>query len=156
MQRASIGVVSAPVDSEGILRRFPLMFSVYGPATLGFALALMHAGTDSPAVQVDGGELQVGSSRWPINASGEVSLRYPSGLSGLRTVLFYHAALAASSVAGLEPLAASFNDKIILIGSSSAALCDFVETPLGRVPGVKAQALMTQLVLNGHVLKPPQ
>ena len=64
--------------------------------------------------------------------------------------------VAASSVAGLEPLAASFNDKIILIGSSSAALCDFVETPLGRVPGVKAQALMTQLVLNGHVLKPPQ
>jgi hypothetical protein len=63
MQRAGIGVVSALVGSDSILRRWPLMSSVDGRAAPGFVLALMRAGADSPAVQVDGGEIQVGSRR---------------------------------------------------------------------------------------------
>jgi signal transduction histidine kinase len=150
---AVLGVVSAPVDGDGILRRVPLMFSVYGHAVPGFALALIHAGAPPPHSVLEGDVLRVAGRAWPVNASGELLLRYPRGLDRLRTIPFYQAALAASGVAGLEPLAAALKGRIVIVGSSSIALGDFVETPLGRVSGVKAQALITQLLLDGHVFR---
>jgi signal transduction histidine kinase/CheY-like chemotaxis protein len=66
--------------------------------------------------------------------------------------------LAASDAPGMAPLAealrAALKSKHVVIGSSSAALGDYVQTPLGRLAGVKMQAMTAQLLLGGHVLKP--
>ena len=50
--RAGIGVISAPVDSDGILRRVPLAYSAYGRLAPGMALALLQAGTSTPTAQI--------------------------------------------------------------------------------------------------------
>ena len=152
--RAGIGVISTPLDSDGILRRLPLVFSVYGRLAPSLALALGQAGTASPMVVVRDGQLTAGTNTWPVSPHAEVVLRYPASLARLRTLPFYQAALAASGVAGLEPLGESLRGKRVIIGSSSAALGDYMQTPLGRLPGIKIQAMMVQLLADGHVLKP--
>ena len=161
-ERAGIGVVSAPLDSDGILRRVPLAFSAYGRLAPAMALALSQAGapSGSPASQVavSDGRLSVGAKSWPVSPLGEVVLRYPENLDTLRTVPFYQVVLAASGAAALQPLAdslgASLRGKRLVIGSSSAALGDHVQTPLGRLPAVKVQAMIAGLLAGGHVLKP--
>ena len=152
--RAAMGVVSAPVDRDGTLRRAPLVFRAHGQLAPGFALALLHANNPAPRLVFSKGGLSDGKRMWPVSADAEVLLRFPSNMDGLRTVPFYQAALAASGVAGLGQVTAAMKGKRVLIGSSSAALGDYVQTPLGRVSGVKVQALMTQLVLSGGVLAP--
>ncbi|HTE15082.1 MAG TPA: CHASE2 domain-containing protein, partial [Burkholderiales bacterium] len=151
--RAHVGVVSADTDSDGVLRRIPLVYSAYGRLAPGLGLALWHAGTP-PIVNVTAGRLDVNGNSWPVSAQGEVLLRYPKNLSGLRTVPFYQIALAASGVAGLESLGASLHGKRVVIGSSSAALGDYKQTPMGRQPGIKVQAMIAALLAGGHVLKP--
>ncbi len=153
-QRAGIGVISAALDRDGILRRVPLVFGVYDRLAPGMALALAYAGRTVPPVTADDGRISMGSQSWPVSARGEALLRYPAGLDGLRTIPFYQVALAASGVAGLESLAASLKDKVVLIGSSSAGLGDYVETPIGRHPGTRVQAMATVLLAGGHVLQP--
>ena len=152
--RAGIGVISVPVDSDGVLRRVPLMVSVYGQLVPGMALALTSA-TDAPRqVSASAGQLMVGGKRWPVSAVGEVMLRFPSNLDTLRTLPFYQVALAASGLAGLASMGESLRGKTVIIGSSSAALGDYVQTPLGRQPGAKMQVMMVGLLAGGHVLKP--
>ena len=173
-QRAGIGVVSVPLDSDGILRRVPLVFSAYGQLVPAMALALSQAaaplatrsgsrsatpsGSAAPQVAVSEGRLSAGAKSWPVSPLGEVVLRYPANLDTLRTVPFYQVALAASGAAALQPLAdalgASLRGKRVLIGSTSAALGDHAQTPLGRLPGVKLQAMIAGLLAGGHVLKP--
>ena len=153
-ERANIGVISASADSDGTLRRTPVLFSVYGRLAPSIGLALWHAGTAAPLVEVRDGQLTVGGKRWSVSAQSAVVLRYPASLEGLRTVPFYQVALAASGVAGLEQLAQTLHGKRVVIGSSSAALGDYVQTPLGRLPGLKVQALVAELLGAGQVLKP--
>lgn len=152
--RAGIGVISAPVDSDGILRRVPLVFSAYGQLAPSLALALAQVGNEKSLTKVDNGKITTAGRSWPVSSHAEVRLRYPASLDSIRTVPFYQVALAASGVAGLEPLGASLRGKRVVIGSSSAALGDYVETPLGRQPGVRMQAMVAQLIGGGHVLKP--
>ena len=152
--RASLGVISVPVDSDGIVRRAPLVFSAYGRLAPGMGLALMQAGNGTPAVTINNGQLSLGNRTWPISSRGEVVLRYPSNLGGLRTVPFYHVLQAVAGEPALATLGVSLRGKIVLIGSSSAALGDYVQTPVGRQPGIKMQAMITQMLLSGQTLKP--
>jgi signal transduction histidine kinase/CheY-like chemotaxis protein len=156
--QAKVGVVSTPVDRDGTMRRAPLLFSVAGQLYPSFALALGQVETAAPTVVLGDGRLRVGDNAWPVSEQAEVVLRYPASVEGLRTVSFYQIVLAASGVADLAPLQASLaavvRGKRVIIGSSSAALGDYVQTPLGRKPGVVVQAVVTELLAGGHVLGP--
>lgn len=157
-QNARIGVISAPVDSDGILRRVPLAFSVYGQLAPSMALALVTLKDSAPQVTMNEGGFTVGGKTWPVSPVSEVLLRYPANIESLRTVPFYQVALAASGAPGMVPLAdtlrAALKGRRVVVGSSSAALGDYVQTPAGRVAGVKMQALIAQLLLSGQVLRP--
>ena len=152
--RANIGVISSRPDPDGTLRRVALVYSAYGRLLPGVGLALWHAGSPVPPVSISAGRVTVGDQSWPVSAEAEVVLRYPKSLDSLRTVPFYQVALAASGVAGLEPLAQSLRGKRVIIGSSSVALGDYVQTPMGREPGVKIQAMAAELVATGQIFKP--
>ena len=151
--RAKIGVTFTDIDRDGILRRTPLGYSVYGRFAPSLALALWQAGSQSTVAVADGW-VSMGDKRWPVSDKGEVLLRYPKDVSSLRTVSFYQAVLAAGGLAGMESLAASFRGKRVVIGSSSALLGDLKQTPLGMLPGLKVQAMVGGLLAGGHVLKP--
>jgi CHASE2 domain-containing sensor protein len=155
--RAAIGVVSIDTDNDGVVRRIPLAYAAYGQLVPGLGLALLHGGPPA-AITAGSGQLTLGGASWPVSASGEVLLRFPRNLDALRTVPFYQVALAASGVAELKALSdalgASLHGKRVLIGSSSAALGDYKQTPVGRQPGVKLQAMVAALLAGGHVLKP--
>ncbi len=151
--RANIGVTYTDIDSDGVLRRTPLTYAAYGRFAPSLALALLQVG--SPAsVAVAGGWVTLGDKRWPVSDKGEVLLRYPKNVKGLRTLSFYQAVLAAGGLAGMEPVTESLRGKRVIIGSSSAALGDLKQTPLGLLPGVKIQAMVAELLAGGHVLKP--
>ena len=152
--RASLGVISVPVDGDGIVRRVPLVFSVYGRLAPSLGLALMQAGHGVPEIASNDGILSLGNRSWPVSPRAEAVLRFPSNLGGLRTVPFYHVVQAVAGEPALVPLGESLRGKIVLIGSSSAALGDYVQTPVGRQPGVKMQAMITQMLLSGQTLKP--
>ena len=113
--RAGIGVISSPLDSDGILRRVPLVFSAYGQLAPSLALALAQAGTEKPLTKVENGQLTTAARAWPVSPQAEVLLRYPASLDSMRTVPFYQVALAASGVAGLAPLGASLRGKRSII-----------------------------------------
>ncbi len=151
--RTPIGVVSADTDRDGVLRRVPLVYSAYKQLVPGLGLALWHAEA-VPKLDIVAGRVSVNGQSWPVSARGEVLLRYPKNLSGLRALPFYQIVLAASGVAGLESLGTSLRGKRVVIGSSSAALGDYKQTPMGRQPGVKIQAMIGALLAGGHVLKP--
>ena len=162
-RNAGIGVISAPVDSDGILRRVPLAFAAYGQLAPSMALALLARKEEAPLggapqVVVGAGRVTASGKSWPVSPLSEVQLRYPANIDSLRTVPFYQVALAASGAPGMAPLAdtlrTALKDRYVLIGSSSAALGDYIQTPAGRVAGVKMQAVIAQLLLKGHVLKP--
>ncbi len=152
--RANVGVISSRPDRDGTVRRVPIVYSVYGKLMPSIGLALWHAGSAMPPVIVGERSVTVGERSWPVSREAEVELRYPKNLDSLRVVPFYQVAFAASGVAGMEPLAEGLRGKRVIIGSSSAALGDFVQTPLGREPGVKIQAMTTELLAAGQVMKP--
>jgi signal transduction histidine kinase/CheY-like chemotaxis protein len=157
LARANVGVVSIDTDSDGVFRRIPLAYAVYGQLAPGLALALWHAGPPTP-IAVSAGQLTLNGKTWPVAANGEALLRFPRNLDGLRTVPFYQVALAASGVADLQPLSESLGKSLrgarVVIGSSSAALGDYKQTPMGRQPGIKLQAMVVALLEGGHVLRP--
>lgn len=152
-QRANVGVVTGDTDSDGILRRIPLAYTAYAQTVPSLGLALLNAGAPTP-IGISDGKLTLGERRWPVSNYAEVLLRYPKSLGDLRVIPFYQIAYAASGVAGLEALGTALRGKHVVIGSSSAALGDYKQTPMGRQPGVKIQAAVAALLAGGHVLKP--
>ena len=154
--RASVGVISVRPDNDGTLRRMALVYSAYERLMPGLALALWQAGNPAPQVVTRDGSVSVGGKLWQVSPQAEVVLRYPKNLNGLTTVPFYQVALAASGVAGLEPLAALLRGKHVIIGNTMAKLGDFMQTPManGRQSGVKVQAMVVELLIAGQVLKP--
>lgn len=157
LARANVGVVSMDTDGDGVFRRVPLAYAVYGRLAPSLALALWHGGPPA-ALSVNAGQLALDGRTWPLSINGEVLLRFPRNLEGLRVVPFYQVALAASGSAGLQPLSEvlgkSLRGKRVLIGSSSAALGDYKQTPMGRHAGIKLQAMVVALLDGGHVLRP--
>jgi signal transduction histidine kinase/ActR/RegA family two-component response regulator len=155
--RSPVGVVSTETDADGILRRTPLVYSAYGQVVPSLALALLDSG-EKPALQLAEGAITVGGRTWPVSRHGEVLLRYPRSLKGLQTIPFYQVALAASGVPELAPLARSVGESLrgkrVVIGSSSAMLGDYKQTPIGRQPGIRLQAMVSSLLAHGQVFKP--
>lgn len=152
--KAGVGAINIQADGDGAVRRVPLLFSVYGKRVPSLALALLN-GTQRPVpLKVEAHAISLGDRSWPVNARSEVLLRYPSSIEGIPTLPFYQVALAASGVKGLDALGAALKDKHVIVGSSTAVLGDFVYTPLGMQPGVRVQAMISELLARGHVFKP--
>ncbi len=80
---ARAGVISAPTDSDGVLRRVPLRHiveGVEGRALPSLPLALLYADVAPPPLATRAGKISAGASAWPVNANGQVALRFPSNL----------------------------------------------------------------------------
>ena len=152
---AKIGVISFAPDSDGTLRRAPLLHAVYGRIVPSLALAAVAASEGSSVVREEGA-VRSGSRAWPVNARGEAALRFPASMAPMEIVPFHAIVQVIEGAATPRDILDLVRGRIVFIGSSSAVLGDFVYTPVGRLPGLHATALSTELLLEDSVMRPPR
>src|SRR5262245_2565172 len=153
--RARIGVMSAVADADGVVRRLSPLHQAYGEILPGLPLAALLAAEPDARVAVSGGRYRVGARVWPAGSDGSLALRYPGNADTLAVVPFYELVRAAAGASGTAHLGELVRDRIVFLGSSSAVLGDFAFTPIGRLPGLQLNALMTEMLLESRVLAPP-
>jgi signal transduction histidine kinase/ActR/RegA family two-component response regulator len=159
----SLGLISTPLDADGVLRRVPLLHQVAGQQLPSLGLAAWLRASDQtrwtlePGTRSSTGRLQAGGRQWPVDALGRAVLRLPAPSAAdhaqpalLRWQRLMQAALGVADDAALRTRLAG---KVVFIGSN-AFFADEVMTPVGRMTGtqlnaavfdaLEAQALLAQ------------
>lgn len=151
---ARIGVISVRLDDDGVLRRVPTLHMAHGKLLPSLPLAAVMTRLQASSVSYVGGMLHAGSASWPVAVNGDVLLRYPANEAALRVIPFYEAVLAAAGTEKFKALADGLRGKTVFLGSSSMALSDYALTPMGQLSGLHVAALVHQLLLHNHVIRP--
>jgi serine phosphatase RsbU (regulator of sigma subunit)/CHASE2 domain-containing sensor protein len=146
------GLVNGDPDDDGVVRRVPLVATVAGAPTPGFALELVRIakGAEQIDLATSGARLtavQVADRRVPASADGRLALRF----GDWRTVQTTSAADLLRR--GLPD--DLFKGQIVLVGLTAAGSSDVVNTPRGREPGVFVQAQAVDALLRGEGLFQP-
>jgi serine phosphatase RsbU (regulator of sigma subunit)/CHASE2 domain-containing sensor protein len=146
------GLVNGDPDDDGVVRRVPLVATVAGAPTPGFALELVRIAKGAERIDLtsSGGRLsavQVGDRRVPASADGRLALRF----GDWRTVQTTSAADLLRR--GLPQ--DLFKGQIVLVGLTAAGSSDVVTTPRGREPGVFVQAQAVDALLRCEGLFQP-
>ena len=153
-EKAAIGVISMLPDSDGTVRRVPLLHRVYGEVLPSLSIAALKAAGTPVQLDQTNRRVILNGATAPTDADGLVHLRFPRDFNTLKIVPFYELALAASGSAKYADLAQSFKGKIVYIGSSSAVLGDFHQTPMGQMAGLHLTAAVPVFLKSGMLLKP--
>lgn len=153
--RARIGVMSAVADADGVVRRLSPLHLAYGEIVPGLPLAALLAAEPDGAVSLSAREYRVGARAWPASDGGSVALRFPRNSADFAVVPFYELARAAAGAPGTAHIADLVRGRIVFVGSSSAVLGDFAFTPVGRLPGLHLNALMTEMLIESQTLRAP-
>ncbi|MFI4933919.1 MAG: CHASE2 domain-containing protein, partial [Caulobacterales bacterium] len=147
------GLVNGDPDDDGVVRRVPLIASVAGQPTPGFALELVRTARGAQRIDLEasGGRLvgvQVGDRRVPASADGQLALRF----SDWRTTPTTSAADLLRK--GLP--ADLFKGQIVLVGLTAAGTSDVINTPrASQTYGVFVQAQAVDAILRGVGLRRP-
>ena len=144
------GFTNALPDSDGVIRRVPLIARVNDLLVPGLTLRLATLAMN-PALglgsDLDGNFLQFGDSRHHIDARGNMLLRYrgPSGTFETFSV--------ADILDGPVP---DLSGRIAIVGPTAAGLGDNHITPLDRVfPGIEVHATILDNLLQKDSLTRP-
>lgn len=149
------GALSFVPDSDGVVRRVPLVLSLGGePVPTLAAETLRVAQGEKNYVLKSAGqglglaEIKIGQFRIPTTAQGEIWVHYSRDVPNRYLP-------AWKVLAGQIPLA-MLDGHMVLIGSSAQGLMDLRFSPLGRImPGVEAHAQALEEILSGHILQRP-
>ncbi|MEO8406962.1 MAG: CHASE2 domain-containing protein, partial [Oxalobacteraceae bacterium] len=147
------GFLNNQPDSDGMLRRVPLLIRHQGVIYPHLALAtfMRSLGADAAAIEEDwnGPVIRVGNHSIPISKSGFALLRF-NGKPPL-----YPAISALDILNGSFP-AAEIKGKIVFIGSSAAALNDLHSTIFdSQFPGLKSQAVIMENIKTDSFIREP-
>jgi two-component system, cell cycle sensor histidine kinase and response regulator CckA len=146
------GFLNATPDSDGILRRIPILIQFEGKLFPSFALAaLMQSGkiTQIQIVQRKSGllDIVVGGAVIPIDRQGNVTINFGSGSGAVQRV----SAADLMDVDSRVP-AARLKNKIVLVGSSASGLGKIYQTPALKVySDVELHARLLENLLTGRV-----
>lgn len=149
-----LGLNTVGLDAGSIVRRVPLIHEIYGKRQPSLQLAALMAANPAADLSGDAHTLALGDWRWPLAPTGEVELRFPDSADGIPVTSFHEAVVAALGAQGVKEIANAVRGKTVFIGSSSAILGDYIETPLGRLPGLYAAVLIRQMLAQNSVLAP--
>ncbi|MEO7108073.1 MAG: CHASE2 domain-containing protein, partial [Rhodoferax sp.] len=149
-----VGALNAAVDSDGVLRRVPLLMRLEPtepvPSLSAEALRVAQ-GAQNYALRGQAGGVQdvrIGAVTVPTDAQGEMWLHYTLD----EPARFISATQVLSGTASRNLL----QGHIVLIGSSAAGLMDMRSNPLGQqMPGVQAHAMALEQMLLGQYLQRP-
>lgn len=148
------GFMNVTPDSDGIVRRVPLLIDYNEKFYPCLALAVLLNILDSKQVVIrttSGGveSLKLGNHLLPLDSRGNLLLNYRG--PG-RTVEYISAGDILNDA--YDPV--MLERKIVFVGTSAAGLKDIRATPLDQVyPGVEAQATIVDNILNGDYLYRP-
>ena len=162
---AGAGYANFPADSDGLVRRAPLLARYAKRNYESLALALIRR-ADNPGqirqiLTEDGENIELifaGRHEMPVSRGGEMHLNFlgaggpTADFENARDAVFRY--ISARDVMNGNARPNDLRDKIVLIGSSAEALRDIYSTPLNSaMPG--AELLATQLanIMDGEALR---
>lgn len=151
---ARIGVITVVADTDGIVRRASPLHQARGQVLPSLVLATLLAAEPSAAAEFSASEFRLGERAWPVDPEGRVAFRYPSNAAAIPVIPFFQLVAAESGAQGTAHVGDLVRDKIVFLGSSAAVLGDFAYTPVGRLAGLKLNALFAELLLTGGVRRP--
>jgi adenylate cyclase len=149
------GFLNAAPDSDGILRRAPLLMDLDGQVYPSLALmaTAMVSGAGDASLQVanvNASTLRFGGASVPLDAKSNLLVRY-RGEKG--TFPFISAADVVSGAAGAD----LFKDRIVLVGTTALGTREVVATPLDTLfTGVEVQATIADNLLQRDFIWRPQ
>lgn len=149
------GALSFVPDSDGVVRRVPLVLRLAGDPvpTLTAEMLRVAQGEQNYFLKTEGtdiglAEIRIGQLQIPTTAQGEIWVHY-TGKSPNRYLP------AWKLFAGQIP-PAQIEGQLILIGSSAQGLMDLRFSPRGHIiPGVEVHAQALEQILSGHILQRP-
>ena len=152
--KPGIGVVTATADSDGILRRLPLLYRVNDALLPSLPLSIAGAGMKTSLVSFDrhSDKLFLGEHGWPVDHQGALFLYYPHNANSILTLPFADVAEAALAITAVDS-GDFFRNKTVFIGST-AYLSDLVNTPRGHMSGTYLLAIAHETMMRGLALKP--
>lgn len=152
-QAGGIGALNFAADSDGVVRRIPLLLNLNGnmvPTLSAEALRVAQGARNYLLRSNQAGvqSLRIGALTIPTNAQAEIWLHYTAG----QPSRFVSAAQVLGRQLGAQPLAGD----IVLVGSSAAGLMDLRFNPWGQLmPGVQTHAMALEQILSGQHLQRP-
>lgn len=149
------GALSFVPDSDGIVRRVPLVLLVSGKPVPSLAAEMLRVAQNEKnyILKVEGddiglAEIKIGQLNIPTTDQGEVWIHYSPAAP--------ERYLPAWRVLTEEIPELSLDGHIVLIGSSAQGLMDLRFTPMNHVmPGVEIHAQAVEQMLLGHNLYQP-
>ncbi|WP_273809108.1 MULTISPECIES: CHASE2 domain-containing protein [unclassified Pseudomonas] len=148
------GFINSQRDSDGILRRVPLLLSHQGilHPSLALAATLRALGLNEGVVEsgLAGPTLRLGDHRLPLDREGQALLRLHSGAE-------HYPEVSALAVLSGAVAPATLKGKVVFVGVSAAGFNDLHTTALGQIfSGVRLQAALTQDLLDDALVRIPQ
>jgi HD-GYP domain-containing protein (c-di-GMP phosphodiesterase class II) len=146
------GFMNAAPDTDGILRRVPLLIELEGRVHPSLALAAVMAATSSRDLvlrisNVNTGSLMVGNQVVPVDGRANALLRY----RGVKQTFPY---VSAADVVSGRVAAGTLQDKIVFVGTTALGTREVVATPLDTLfVGVEVQATVADNLLQQDFIK---
>ena len=146
------GFMNAAPDTDGILRRVPLLIELEGRVHPSLALAAVMAATSSRDLvlrisNVNTGSLMVGDQIVPVDGRANALLRY----RGVKQTFPY---VSAADVVSGRVAAGTLQDKIVFVGTTALGTREVVATPLDTLfVGVEVQATVADNLLQQDFIK---
>jgi serine phosphatase RsbU (regulator of sigma subunit) len=158
---AGHGLANGQPDRDGVVRRVPLLGRVAGVLTPSLALDLVRTAEGQDTIRLQGDRhrlwaVQVGRHTVPVQAGGQVVLRFTARPPKDGEAQLAYPAVSAVDVLGKGLPVDAFKDKIVLVGLAAAGTSDVVNAVHdGRTYGVFVQAQAVDAVLSGRGLQRP-
>ena len=149
------GFLNASPDSDGILRRVPLLLELDGRVYPGLALAAVAAATGTRNValrvsNVNAASLILDDRIVPLDGKSNLLLRY----RGIKRTFPYVS--AADVLSGQLPVG-TLRDKIVFVGTTALGTREVVATPLDtQFTGVEVQASVADNLLEQDFIRRPE
>jgi len=153
---AGLGTVNVTPETDGTLRRMPLVVSDQGQMYPSFAAEVARVflgispGTPQMSLSLRSGQLKLGDMTIPVDSAGEIRLNYPRRYPS-------YPVLSAAEVFDLpaNQLREQVDGKIVLFGPTAIERAPRYRTPLSPlVPGVEVTAVAVDNIVNNRVFQP--
>lgn len=147
------GFLNAVTDSDGLLRRVPLVVNYHSTAYPALALAVLQQAQRNPPLLLQGsaGQLegiQLGNQFLPTDTQGQVLLHYraPDQIPTYSATALLNGSVPTPALQG----------KLVFVGLTAAGLKDTHTTPTSNLmPGVAIHATLADNLLRGDIWHSP-